>query len=108
MGEDEKAVFKIISMAGDAFSRMMEAAACARGGDFSGALERMEQAEALIVEAHKVQTSLLVGEARGDQVNVTMLMVHAQDHLMNAMLAKPLVGEIINLYQVIHDGRVSG
>ncbi|WP_281744266.1 PTS lactose/cellobiose transporter subunit IIA [Thermanaerovibrio acidaminovorans] len=105
MSGDEKSIFEIISMAGDAFSKMMEAATCARAGDFDAASERMEQADQLIVRAHKVQTGLLVEETRGCGGQVSMLMVHAQDHLMNAMLAKPLVAEIVNLYREIRGGR---
>ena len=36
-------------------------------------------------KAHAFQTKLITEEASGNSVEVNVLLIHAQDHLMNAM-----------------------
>jgi len=52
-------------------------------------------------EAHKIQTNLVQGEVRGEKTEVTLLMVHAQDHLMNAITIKDLATEFVDMYETI-------
>ncbi|EAG9877164.1 PTS lactose/cellobiose transporter subunit IIA, partial [Listeria monocytogenes] len=52
-----------------------------------------------LLEAHHSQTSLIQGEARGEKAEVSLLLVHAQDHLMNAITFKDLAKEIVDLYR---------
>ena len=52
-----------------------------------------------IKEAHRVQTDLIQKEAGGEKTEVTLLMVHAQDHLMNAITVKELASEFVELYK---------
>ncbi|AGT31657.1 hypothetical protein M493_06825 [Geobacillus genomosp. 3] len=62
----------------------------------------MEQAGAERQAAHELQTSLLQQEAGGQSTAVTLLMVHAQDHLMTAIAVKELAAEFVDLYEHIH------
>ena len=43
--------------------------------------------------------TMLTQEAQGNHLSVDVLLVHAQDHLMTAMLAQELIGELIELYR---------
>ncbi|NLU11577.1 MAG: PTS lactose/cellobiose transporter subunit IIA [Tepidanaerobacter acetatoxydans] len=95
----EEVSVKIIASAGDALAQMMQALDVARNGDFERADSLMEQASLSITEAHKVQTGLITQEAQGIKSEYSILMVHAQDHLMNAMLAQILIKEMIELYK---------
>ncbi len=54
-----------------------------------------------MIEAHHSQTALLSQEARGEKVEVSMLLIHAQDHLMNAITFRDLAVEMIELYERI-------
>ena len=45
---------------------------------------------------------MLTYEARGQKVDVTLLMVHSQDHLISAMTIRRLADDIIDLYQQVH------
>ena len=56
-------------------------------------------AEADLRKAHEVQTELLQREASGKKQPPTMLLVHAQDHLMTALTVKELAQEMIELYR---------
>lgn len=94
----EKIILSIIIQSGDARSFAMEAIQCAKTGDFDKARELMEQSNEKLGCAHKEQTKLIQAEAGGEKTEVTLLLIHAQDHLMTAMTVKDLANEIIEVY----------
>lgn len=93
--ETEQVVFSIILHAGDARSHALEALRYAREQKFTEAEESMAQAKTQLIAAHRIQTDLLQAEARGEKQEINLLLIHAQDHLMTAMLAKDLIEEMI-------------
>lgn len=99
----EMIAFGLIAQAGDARSKAYEALAAAKKGDFEQAEGLIAQAEASVLEAHHIQTSLLTKEANGDHTEVNVMLVHAQDHLMTAILAKELIAEMIEMYQAMSE-----
>lgn len=46
-----------------------------------------------------MQTKLIEQDAGEARQPMTLIMVHARDHLMNSLLARELSEEIIHLYQ---------
>jgi len=97
---DESIAFQIILYAGNARSSAMEALSFARKKDFSLAKEKIQESNEELLKAHKFQTELIQSEARGElEGNITVLLIHAQDHLMNAMTVKELAEEIIFLHE---------
>jgi cellobiose PTS system EIIA component len=99
MVNTEAIAFKIISCAGDGIGKLFAALKEAKKGNFGAAEALVKEGKKKINEAHKVQTGLLVGEANGEQAEINILMIHAQDHLMNSVLAKELISEMIDLYK---------
>lgn len=97
--EYEEAVIQIIANGGEGRSHAMHAIRLARQGEFEQAGEKMKLAEQAIVKAHRVQSNLLKEEAGGKKNEVTILMVHAQDHLMNAMTVLDLAKELIYIHE---------
>ena len=95
----EMIVFNIICSAGDARGYAYEALSKAEEGDFVGADEALNKADEAFKEAHKVQTEIIQAEARGEKTELSVLFVHAQDHLMTAMEAKNLAGHIVKLHK---------
>ena len=93
--------FQIILHAGNARSSSMEAIHFAKSGKFELALEKIAEADRSFLEAHQAQTSLLEREANGESQTVSILLVHAQDHLMTAMTVKEMAQEFIELYRKI-------
>lgn len=91
----EQIVMQIIINGGDARAKSIKAIRSAREGDIGMALELMDHAGESLAKAHKTQTNLIQAEARGEKTEMTLLMVHAQDHLMNAMTVKDLAVEMI-------------
>lgn len=59
----------------------------------------MKEADKFLVDAHNSQTGMLTKEANGEHVPITLLMVHSQDHIMNAITFRDLAGEIVDLYK---------
>ncbi|HJE14651.1 MAG TPA: PTS lactose/cellobiose transporter subunit IIA [Lapidilactobacillus dextrinicus] len=101
LDEDEnlQAIMGLIVNGGNAKSSSMEAIQAAKKGDFDEADAKLKEADAALGEAHNSQTGMLTKEASGDHVKVTLLMVHGQDHLMNAITFRDLAGEVVDLYK---------
>ena len=100
--EQQMAVsFEIVAAAGQARSLAFEALKAAKECDFTRADDLLKQSEEAFLEAHRQQTELLSREASGDHTPVDVLLVHAQDHLMTAMLAHELIAEIVDLRREI-------
>lgn len=96
--EQLQVVMGLIMNAGNAKSEAVAALTAAKNNDFSEADERMKAANDALIEAHNTQTSLLTAEASGKNSEVTLLMVHSQDHLMNAISYLGLTQELIDVY----------
>ena len=96
---DEMIIFGLITASGSAKSYAMEAIQFAKTGDIESAREAIKKAEDNLKEAHRSQTSLIQSEAKGEKIEVSILLVHAQDHLMNAIMMKDLAKEFIDLYE---------
>jgi len=95
----EQEIFLIISCSGDARSHAMEAIQFAKDGDFTSANNSIELANEKLSEAHKQQTKLIQAEADGNGVEATLLLIHAQDHLMSTITVRDLAREFVELYE---------
>jgi cellobiose PTS system EIIA component len=101
MDNFETVIFQIILHGGNGKSSAMEAIQAAKQGDFTGAKDRLKDCTEALQEAHKIQTSLVQAEVRGERTEISLLMVHAQDHLMNAITLKDMAAEFVELYENI-------
>ncbi|HHA1985799.1 PTS N,N'-diacetylchitobiose transporter subunit IIA [Enterobacter ludwigii] len=97
--ELEEQVMGIIINAGQSRSLCYEALGFAKKGDFASADALMKEAAHFAREAHLVQTQLIEADEGEGKTKMTLVMVHAQDHLMTSILAKELVTELIELYR---------
>ena len=101
VSELEEVVMGLIINAGQARSLAYTALKKAKEGDFVTAKSLMEQSHSALNEAHKVQTKLIEGDMGEGRIKVSLVLVHAQDHLMNAMLARELITELIDVHEKI-------
>ena len=101
--DNEELSFGLIAASGTARSLAFEALKEARNGNFDKADELMRQSQETFVSAHETQTQLLTREAQGNHIQLDVILVHAQDHLMTSMLAQELIAELINLYRTKQD-----
>lgn len=93
----ELIIMELVVSGGNARSLAIKAIKAARQGDFKLADELMEEGSQSLDRAHSVQTELIQREAGGEHMQVQLLMVHAQDHLMNAMTVRDLAVELIEM-----------
>ena len=98
----EEVVLSIIMHSGEARSYSMEAITLAKEGKFDKSRELIRMADEELGYAHSSQTSLIQGEAANDQIDFSLLLVHAQDHLMTTMTFKDLAVELIEINEKIH------
>ncbi|VAC59413.1 PTS system lactose/cellobiose-specific transporter subunit IIA [Enterobacter hormaechei] len=91
----EEAVMEIIVNAGQSRSLCFEALHAARQGNLDEAKSLLREADGYARQAHKMQTKLIEQDAGEARQPMTLIMVHAQDHLMNSLLARELSEEII-------------
>lgn len=84
----EEAVMEIIVNAGQSRSLCFEALHAARQGNIDEAKSLLREADGYARQAHKMQTKLIEQDAGEGRQLMTLIMVHAQDHLMNSLLAR--------------------
>ena len=63
--------------------------------------ESLQNAKETVNEAHHAQTELIQAEIRGEKAPLNLLMVHAQDHLMTALVVIDLAQEFVDLYKKV-------
>lgn len=96
----DQVVMELVVNGGNARSKSMEAIRAAKAGDLELAKEKIKEANEALNKAHNFQTSLIQKEAGGEGIQISLLMVHAQDHLMNAITVRDLAKEMVSMYEV--------
>ena len=92
MQDMELIIFEIISNGGNAKALVYEAMEESEKGNFEEARKLLEEADTFLNKAHQVQT-----EAAGERNEVTVLFVHAQDHLMTSIEVRTLAENVIRM-----------
>lgn len=103
-----EAIFQLILHGGNARSLAMEAISLAKNKDMDAARQALNRASEELTKAHLNQTALIQKEISGEKMELSMLLIHAQDHLMNAMTIKDLATEFVEMYGQIHEGKGAG
>lgn len=100
---DEEIVMNVILMAGDARNSALEAINYAKEANFEMANESLSKGEESLNKAHEIQFKFLSDEANGIKHELTLLTVHSQDHLMNAITIMDLAKADIELWRQLHE-----
>ncbi|UII55336.1 PTS lactose/cellobiose transporter subunit IIA [Cytobacillus spongiae] len=99
----EMEIFEIISNGGNAKSTAYEALSKAHEGNFAEADQLVEAAHQDLNKAHKTQTQLIQAEINGDKFEKSLLMIHAQDHLMTSISEISLIEQMIKMLKRIDE-----
>lgn len=91
--------FEIILNSGDARTLVHEGFKNMRNGEYQKAKLQLEEANAPLVKAHQAQAKLLQEYASGEKIEMGIIMVHAQDHLMTTMTLREVALEMLAMYQ---------
>lgn len=95
--------FELILHAGDAKSKCLMAIESAREGEFQESDDLMKEAHESMKLAHKCQMDLIQDEANGEKIEVTVLLIHAQDHLAMASSAIDYANELIEMHKKFNE-----
>lgn len=99
----EDIITELVVNSGSAKSKAIQAIRAAKVGEFEKAALKIREATESLQNAHRFQTEIIQAEARGEnKCEVSLIMVHGQDHLMNAITTKDLAIEMIELYKIIY------
>lgn len=98
----ELAIMNIIVNAGDCKNHAYMALSKVNEGKYDEAEEEMKLANDALSKAHDSQTEMLQKEAAGEKIEISILFVHAQDHLMTAISEKNLIEQIIELRKIVN------
>ncbi len=93
----------LIMYGGEAKSCAIEAIAAAKKQDFDRAQDRLSQAQKALLQAHHAQAEMLSKEAQGEKTELSLFMVHGQDHLMTSIAFVDLAKEIVDLHKKIDE-----
>ena len=102
MEQLEIAIMNIIVNAGDCKNHAYMALGMVNEGKYEDAEKEMRLANDALAKAHDSQTEMIQKEASGDKIELSLLFVHAQDHLMTAISEKNLIEQIIELRKVVN------
>ena len=95
----ESIIMELLVFAGSARSSALMALQQARAGDFAASAEHMAESQQAVKHAHHIQTQLIGLDEGCGKLPINLITVHAQDHLMNAMVIQDLAGDMIELYR---------
>ncbi|OEG62677.1 MAG: PTS cellobiose transporter subunit IIA [Halanaerobium sp. MDAL1] len=96
--ELQDSLIEIISLSGDVKKKFLEAVKYAKKGEAEKAEEIYEKADDQLINAHLKQTELIKQEANGEKIESSLMLTHAQDHLMTAILLRDMAKEFMDLY----------
>lgn len=105
MDEIEQAIMNIIVNAGASKTYAYQALEKVRKGDYKGAEEDMKKSDEALEVAHNSQTKFIQKEAAGEKIEISVLFVHAQDHLMTAITEKTLIEQLMEMTKEINELR---
>ena len=91
--------FEIVAYSGDAKSKLLLAVEKKKQKDFTECDKLISEANDCLNDAHKSQTELLQLEARGENIDIGFITVHAQDHLMTTILLKDIINNLLDIYR---------
>lgn len=101
MNELQIACFQIIAAVGTARTGYIEAIHLAKARDFDAAVRKVEEARGAFAQGHAVHADLVQRTAAGENLNIDLLLVHAEDQLMSAEGFGILANEFIELYRAL-------
>lgn len=89
----------VIANAGSSRSYSLEALQSLQVGKYDNAEELMKKAEDTLLAAHRTHSEFLVAESRGEKIEFSVFLLHAESHLNLAEQTKDMVDAFYHLYK---------
>lgn len=94
-----EAAMKVILNAGDGRMLLDEAIDCMSSMSFDEAKEKIKQAEVKITAAHVAQTEVIQSQVSGEDVEYSLLFIHAQDTIMTINSELRMVSKLLPVFE---------
>lgn len=94
--------FQIISNVGMAKSKYIEAIEHAKENDFNAFDQCKSEGDEFFEQGHLAHAQLIQKEASGETTQVTLLLMHAEDQMMNAESFKILADQFADVYRQLN------
>ena len=107
MTEIEQQIIGIISTAGESKAKSFEALREVKEGNYQKARELIAESGKIDLAAHNIQTKLIQAEMDPTAIKpeISLLMVHAQDHYMTSQLARDVISVLIDVFEAKEGGK---
>ena len=103
---NQNEMLEVLRNGGNARSKALAAIRAAKNNEMEKAEELIKECNDSLIKAHGFQTETIQSALNSGEASdsyATLLMVHGQDHLMDAMTVKDLAVEMIEMYKLIHN-----
>lgn len=97
--ESQMIAFEIILHSGNARTAVHEAMELMKESKFEEADAKLAEADEELRLAHASQSNMLAEFSQGTKIEIQIIMVHAQDHLMTTMTLKEVAEELKVVYK---------
>jgi len=98
----EQICVELISHVGVARSNYIEAIKKAKAGDYAEAEACMKAGKEEYLLGHDAHFELIQKEARGEHIQVPLILIHAEDQMMSAEAFQVIAEELIASYKKIN------
>ena len=95
----QEAAFMMIANVGTAKSMYIEGLQLVKKGEFEEAEKLIKEGEEIFSEAHKLHFEFVQKESQGEDLPFSLLLMHAEDQMMNTETVKILVDELIEIHK---------
>lgn len=94
---------EVIMNAGDGRDKVDEALAEIAGGKLEKAETLLQEAEVLIAKAHNAQTEVVQNQVSGEDMEYSLLFVHAQDTVMTITTELRMAQKLLPIVKMLLD-----
>ncbi len=96
---DEQISFQLILHSGNARSSIIQSLRAYKEGNKEEADALIAKAEQDLSAAHDIHFQMIQKESGGEEAAFSLLLMHAEDHLMSILTMKELVKELLDLFK---------
>ncbi|MCY8317143.1 PTS lactose/cellobiose transporter subunit IIA [Bacillus vallismortis] len=96
---DEQISCQLILHSGNARSSIIQSLRAYKEGNKEEADALITKADQDLSAAHDIHFQMIQKESGGDAAAFSLLLMHAEDHLMSTLTMKELVKELLDLFQ---------
>ncbi|WP_134684831.1 PTS lactose/cellobiose transporter subunit IIA [Brevibacillus migulae] len=97
---EEQLSFQLILHSGNARSKIMQALEAFKQGQMGDYEVLFAGAEEDLRQAHEFHFQMIQNEAQGNENKLSLLLIHAEDHLMSTLTMKDIVKGLLEIVQL--------